>query len=821
MSQIVDVKKLQKLGFNLMPLQKESKVPIAGVSWDHLKTNKYTGTFPDSCNVAVICGAVSDNLFVVDCDHKSLYDDFKEYHGKTRIIESGKGHHFYFRSIGFCPPSKKFNDKRLRHIDVKSDGGYVVSEDSIHPETKKPYKLICDAEPMRIDPKLIREKLEKLGFDVGGKSFDEIAEGIAEGGRDDGTFSYTCYLIRDKGLFGDALRHEVDILNSKHKPPLPESDIERIINSALKYEGKNIPKKIKEIKDFKKKEELNNRDPLKLGMQEINPRIHEGVPIEFNAMIIAVGDRQTYTKEAEYICAGCQEEGKPPRTVYCDDYHKIHAPFCFKHKKAFQIDIPTMVTAYIQQLRIQEFLEDARNSTPVQFDAEILDENVGEAYTSDRKSFVAKFRSIPTKSGYNNIVFEITKMSDIEQKDGCLPSPEELKEWKEHPDIFARVRESIAPELMINPRIIESLMLYGAGGHALNGKRSSIHMAMLGDAQLGKSDLLKRMHEILLGSGFTVGRNTTGAGLTISMVKMYNGTSVAQAGLLPQHTNHEVIIDEGDKMEPKDQNSILDCMEQETSSIAKSGAVGITLPAKCPILFAGNPKGGKYIERNKSVLDNFNMETPFISRFDLIWLMIDANDPELDKLIRSHIRNFRLRKDKYMKLDELQRYFNYIKTLTPEIPEEIEDKIDELHTKLRPLNKLDSLPIGIRQYHGIYRLITACAASHLREVVTLEDYEIVENILRDALKTMKMDLETGELEGSILPKKMTKEKAWLDTWNECMDDDGEVDKDIFVEALGKTENYNQLNAGVEFSKRLNAGHIELMNDTGLYKMVSH
>lgn len=51
-----------------------------------------------------------------------------------------------------------------------------------------------------------------------------------------------------------------------------------------------------------------------------------------------------------------------------------------------------------------------------------------------------------------------------------------------------------------------------------------------------------------------------------------------------------------------------------------------------------------------------------------------------------------------------------------------------------------------------------------------------------------------------------------------MDDDGEVDKDIFIEELGKTEHFNPLNAGVEFSKRLNVGHVELMNDTGLYKM---
>jgi len=70
-------------------------------------------------------------------------------------------------------------------------------------------------------------------------------------------------------------------------------------------------------------------------------------------------------------------------------------------------------------MTIQEFLETARNSTPVEFDAEFTDEDVGEAYIGDRKTIVAKFRSIPKpKSAYNDIVFQITNMKDLEQKEG-------------------------------------------------------------------------------------------------------------------------------------------------------------------------------------------------------------------------------------------------------------------------------------------------------------------------------------------------------------------------------------------------------------------
>ena len=804
------IKKLQDMGFNLMPLRQESKLPIQGVSWEHLKTNRYRGTFPESCNVAVLCGEISGGLFVVDCDHATLYDDLQEYHGKTRIIKSGKGYHFYFRSSTFCPPGKKFTDNKLRHIDVKSEGGYVVSEESVHPDTKKQYECICDVPPLTIDPQVIKDKLLKLNFNVNKHDIQEIAKGVLEGGRDDATFAYACHMIRE-GLFGEALRKVVNDLNEKHTPPLPDTDVTRIINSAIKYEGKRIPQTLRDITRAKK----DTGEPIDVPMQKITP-VYEGVPIRFNAMIIAVGERMTYTKEADYICVECEAEGKPPRTQTCDTYHKISAPLCVKHKKPCVIDVSTMKTGYIQQLRIQEFLEDARNSSPVQFDCEILDDSVGEAYTSDRKSFVGKFRSIPTKTGYNQIVFEILEMCDVSQREGCLPTKQELQKWQGIPDLFEQIRDSIAPELLINPRIIESLILFGAGGTALNGKRSSIHLGLLGDAQLGKSDLLKRMHEILLGSGYTVGRNTSGAGLTISMVKMYNGTSVAQAGLLPQHTGHEVIIDEGDKMKPEDQNSILDCMEQETSSLSKSGAIGITLPAKCPILFAGNPKGGKYVDVGKSVLDNFNMETPFVSRFDLIWLVIDENNPETDKAIRQHIRGYRNKPAKFS-MEELQRYFSYIKTLSPTVPDSIEDKIDKLHAKMRPLNKLESMPIGIRQFHGIYRLVTACASAHLRTEATVQDFEIVLGILESALKSMKMDLSSGEMEGSVLKTKDTKDSTFLFIWNACKDINNEVDKEILIDELQKSGKFGD--ATKEFDKRLAGGQIELRNSTGRYKMI--
>lgn len=804
----VPISKLKELGLNLMPLKKESKKPVLS-SWTHLQTEKFDGKFPNGCNVAVICGEISGKVFVLDLDNASIYDDIPEVLKNTRTVKTGKGYHLYYHYVGFPPPNKKMDDHRLRHIDIKSEGGYVLAEGSIHPDTKKSYELFKDLPILTMDIPRLKEILKELGFNVESKSFEEISHGVEEGGRDDSTFKYACYLMRE-GVYGEALRLEVKKLNQRHKPPLPQSDIDRILAQVFRYEGHNIEKHMKEVKQIQDKDKVTP-----VTMQEIKPELHEGILIEFDCMIPTVGDRKTYTKSAEFECYDCGD------FVFkrCDELYQMKVPRCKIHGKNRTIDHSTKETGYIQQIRIEEFLENASHSSPISFDAEILDENVGHAFMGDRKTVVAKFRSIPSKDGYNVIVFEIISMKNIEQGEGCMPDEKELEKWKNNPNLFEDVTSSIIPEVLFNPLILKSLILYAAGGTALNGKRDDINAAIIGDAQLAKSDVLLRFHKLLIGSGYTVGMKTSGAGLTIGMVKLYNGMSAPRAGFFPMHTNHHCIIDEGDKMKPEDQNSCLDVMEQQTTTLTKNGVPSMTLPAKCPLLFAGNPNGSKF-NKKLPIMDNFNMSIPFVSRFDFVWCIIDNNDPIIDQQIRECIKSFQDRKAQYMTTEELQRYFAYIHTIHATVPKSLYSEIDNLHIKMRELNKLDGLPIGWRQYHGLFRLVTACASAHLRTETTTHDIEIVESIIKESFRTMRMDLDSGELSGSIIPKKMTKETVFLEVWNECMDPAGTVGREEFEDKLGKREPYNALNSPIEFRKWWDGGRTELINETDRFKMVS-
>ena len=82
-------------------------------------------------------------------------------------------------------------------------------------------------------------------------------------------------------------------------------------------------------------------------------------------------------------------------------------------------------------------------------------------------------------------------------------------------------------------------------------------------------------------------------------------------------------------------------MEQQQVSIAKAGVVA-SLPSRCSVIAAANPKNGKY-DLSKTVAENLSMAGPLLSRFDLVFILMDDSDNERDQMISGSIMG-RLRK---------------------------------------------------------------------------------------------------------------------------------------------------------------------------------
>jgi DNA replication licensing factor MCM7 len=88
-------------------------------------------------------------------------------------------------------------------------------------------------------------------------------------------------------------------------------------------------------------------------------------------------------------------------------------------------------------------------------------------------------------------------------------------------------------------------------------------------------------------------------------------------------------------MEDSDRTAIHEVMEQQTISISKAG-INTTLNARTAILAAANPLYGRYNVK-RSPTDNINLPFALLSRFDILFLILDKSTVDDDSRLAEHI----------------------------------------------------------------------------------------------------------------------------------------------------------------------------------------
>lgn len=555
-----------------------------------------------------------------------------------------------------------------------------------------------------------------------------------------------------------------------------------------------------------------------IDMATINSK-KEGQTVVFTAVVIGTDAPKTYIKNATVICPSCYASEE----VVAGFDRVLPSMLCMNascKRAKMEIQKSSISTDDIQTILLQQPLEFAKKNSPIMFYGKVVGDQVGTSFVGQKKRVVGIFRSdIDQKKDEHDVFIDIVSLSDVDDVEEILPSDEELVKIKEdikEGEFIDKLVNSYAPHIYGYNNIKLSCLLQLVGG-VESKKRADINILLVGDPSMAKSELLKYGKEVTQKSIYTSGKGTTSAGLTIGMVKLGDGRMVAQAGVLPLCNNGHAYIDEFDKMNKDDRSSMHEAMEQQTVSIAKAG-VNMTLDAKASILAAANPKFGNY-DDNLTLMDNINIPSPLLSRFDLIWLIKDTVNVTEDAQKARHIldgfTNTEVSSDCRFDTKQLTGFINIAKKCQPVLTKEVREEIIKIYEKLRQTSN-EQFNIGIRQLEALIRLSMAHAKLQFKKEVEIDDIEAVRKLLVNMYENFGIDITSKGLQSQLFTTgKMTKEQKYHKIWADCEDKEGKVKLTEFMRML-EAEGISNLEATKLFHRWENTNTIKLMAD-GTYK----
>ncbi|KAK4104498.1 MCM-domain-containing protein [Parathielavia hyrcaniae] len=224
----------------------------------------------------------------------------------------------------------------------------------------------------------------------------------------------------------------------------------------------------------------------------------------------------------------------------------------------------------------------------------------------------------------------------------------QIRQLSKDPYVVDKIIKSIAPSIYGHTDIKTAVALSLFGGVAKTTKgahhvRGDINVLLLGDPGTAKSQVLKYVEKTAHRAVFATGQGASAVGLTASVRRdPLTSEWTLEGGALVLADKGTCLIDEFDKMNDQDRTSIHEAMEQQTISISKAGIV-TTLQARCGIIAAANPIGGRY---NSTIPFSANVELtePILSRFDILCVVRDTVEPAEDErlarfIVGSHSRS--------------------------------------------------------------------------------------------------------------------------------------------------------------------------------------
>ncbi|XP_071715037.1 DNA replication licensing factor MCM4 [Rutidosis leptorrhynchoides] len=342
---------------------------------------------------------------------------------------------------------------------------------------------------------------------------------------------------------------------------------------------------------------------------------------------------------------------------------------------------------------------------------------------------------------------------------------EKLKELSKQPDIYEMLTRSLAPNIWELDDVKKGLLCQLFGGSALTLEsgasfRGDINILLVGDPGTSKSQLLQYIHKLAPRGIYTSGRGSSAVGLTAYVAKdPETGETVLESGALVLSDRGICCIDEFDKMSENARSMLHEVMEQQTVSIAKAGIIA-SLNARTSVLACANPSGSRYNPR-LSVIDNIHLPPTLLSRFDLIYLILDKADEQTDRRLAKHIvalhfENPENSEQNVIDLPTLTAYLSYArKNIHPQLSDEAAEELTRGYVEMRrrgnfPGSSKKVITATPRQIESLIRLSEALARIRFSEWVEKKDVVEAFRLLEVALQQSATDHATGTIDMDLI-----------------------------------------------------------------------